>query len=105
MPTGPALRVGDMAACTLMDGPKPHVGGAITPAAAVLTVLIGGRPAAVANATPGGIPCVSPAPNGIAMGSMTVKIGGYPAARLGDQSMHGTPIVPGPGCLTVIIGG
>jgi uncharacterized Zn-binding protein involved in type VI secretion len=105
MPTGPALRAGDMAACTLMDGPKPHVGGAITPAATVPTVLIGGSPAAVANAMPGGIPCVSPVPNGIAMGSMTVLIGGFPAARLGDQSMHGTPIVPGPGCLTVIIGG
>jgi uncharacterized Zn-binding protein involved in type VI secretion len=49
--------------------------------------------------------CVSPAPNGIAMGSMTVLIGGKPAARLGDQSMHGTPIAPGPGCPTVIIGG
>jgi uncharacterized Zn-binding protein involved in type VI secretion len=94
-----------MAACTLMDGPKPHVGGAITPAATVPTVLIGGSPAAVANAMPGGIPCVSPVPNGIAMGSMTVLIGGYPAARLGDQSMHGTPIVPGPGCPTVVIGG
>ena len=39
------------------------------------------------------------------MGSMTVLIGGFPAARLGDQSMHGMPIAPGPGCLTVIIGG
>lgn len=105
MPTGPALRVGDIVACPLTEGPKPHVGGAITPAAAVTTVRIGGMPAAVANGVPGGIPCVSPAPNGIAMGSMTVKIGGFPAARLGDQSMHGTPIAPGPGCPTVVIGG
>jgi uncharacterized Zn-binding protein involved in type VI secretion len=105
MPTGPALRAGDMATCPLMDGPKPHVGGAITPAATVPTVLIGGRPAAVANAMPGGILCVSPVPNGIAIGSMTVLIGGFPAARLGDQSMHGPPIVPGPGCPTVVIGG
>jgi uncharacterized Zn-binding protein involved in type VI secretion len=94
-----------MAACPLTDGPKPHVGGAITLAATVPTVRIGGRPAAVANGMPGGIPCVSPVPNGIAMGSMTVLIGGFPAARLGDQSMHGTPIGPGPGCPTVIIGG
>jgi PAAR motif len=61
-----------------MDGPKPHVGGAITPAAAVPTVLIGGSPAAVANAIPGGIVRASPAPNGIAMGSMTVLIGRFP---------------------------
>jgi uncharacterized Zn-binding protein involved in type VI secretion len=105
MPTGPALRAGDTAMCSLSDGPKPHGGGVITPAAAVLTVLIGGQPAAVANKIPGGIPCVSPAPNGIAMGSMSVLIGGYPAARVGDQSMHGIPIMPGPGCTTVIIGG
>lgn len=105
MPTGPALRAGDTVLCPLMDGPKPHVGGPITPAAAAPTVMIGGMPAAVANAIPGGIVCVSPAPNGIAMGSMTVMIGGFPAARLGDMSMHGTPIAPGPGCPTVIIGG
>ena len=71
MPTGPALRAGDTVLCPLMDGPKPHVGGPITPAASVPTVLIGG----------------------------------FPAARLGDLSMHGTPIAPGPGCPTVIIGG
>jgi len=105
MPTGPALRVGDSALCPMMDGPKPHVGGVITPAAGVLTVLIGGQPAAVANAAPGGIVCVSPAPNGIAMGSATVLIGGFPAARLADTSMHGVPIAPGPGCPVVIIGG
>jgi hypothetical protein len=39
------------------------------------------------------------------MGSLTVSIGGMPAARLADLSMHGMPIVPGPGCPTVIIGG
>lgn len=105
MPTGPALRVGDMVVCPLSDGPKPHVGGPITPAASVPTVLIGGVPAAVANALPGGIVCVSPVPNGIAMGSTTVLIGGIPAARMGDSSIHGVPIAPGPGCPTVVIGG
>ena len=105
MPTGPALRAGDVALCPLVDVLIPHVGGPITPAAAIPTVLIGGMPAAVANIIPGGIVCVSPAPNGIAMGSVTVMIGGFPAARLGDLSMHGTPIAPGPGCPTVIIGG
>jgi uncharacterized Zn-binding protein involved in type VI secretion len=29
---------------------------------------------------------------------------GQPAARLGDQTSHGTPLGPGPGCLTVLIG-
>ena len=105
MPPGPALRAGDSAFCSLSDGPKPHVGGVITPAAAVTTVLIGGAPAAVANNMPGGIPCVSPAPNGIAQGSATVLIGGFPAARVGDLSMHGMPITPGPGSPTVQIGG
>lgn len=105
MPTGPALRVGDMALCALVDGVTPHVGGPITPAAGVPTVFIGGLPAAVANAMPGGIVCASPAPNGIAQGSMTVLIGGFPAARLGDLALHGMPIVPGPGAPTVIIGG
>jgi uncharacterized Zn-binding protein involved in type VI secretion len=105
MPTGPALRVGDQCLCPLSDGPKPHAGGAITPKAGVLTVLIGGKPAAVANVQAGGVVCASPAPNGIAKGSMTVYIGGYPAARVGDQTMHGSPISPGPGCPTVIIGG
>jgi uncharacterized Zn-binding protein involved in type VI secretion len=27
------------------------------------------------------------------------------AARLGDQTAHGTPLGPGPGCPTVLIGG
>lgn len=105
MPPGPALRAGDVALCPLFDGPKPHGGGPITPAATVPTVLIAGMPAAVANSIPGGIVCVSPAPNGIAMGSTTVLIGGFPAARLGDPTLHGTPIAPGPGAPTVIIGG
>lgn len=30
---------------------------------------------------------------------------GQPAARLGDTTSHGTPLAPGPGCLTVLIGG
>jgi len=105
MPTGPALRAGDSCLCPLSDGPKPHVGGPITPAGAVATVLIGGMPAAVANNVPGGVVCVSPAPNGLAQGSTTVLIGGFPAIRLNDLTMHGTPATPGPGCPTVIVGG
>lgn len=30
---------------------------------------------------------------------------GQPAARVGDITSHGTPLGPGPGCLTVLIGG
>lgn len=30
---------------------------------------------------------------------------GQPAARLGDQTSHGTPLGPGPGSLNVLIGG
>ena len=30
---------------------------------------------------------------------------GLPAARVGDQTSHGTPLSPGPGCATVLIGG
>src|SRR5262245_1139132 len=30
---------------------------------------------------------------------------GLPAARVGDQTGHGTPLAPGPGCLTVLIAG
>lgn len=30
---------------------------------------------------------------------------GQPAARLGDQTSHGTPLGPGPGCPTVLIMG
>lgn len=30
---------------------------------------------------------------------------GTPAARVADQTSHGTPLGPGPGCMTVLIGG
>ena len=30
---------------------------------------------------------------------------GQPAARVGDVTSHGTPLSPGPGCPTVLIGG
>jgi uncharacterized Zn-binding protein involved in type VI secretion len=29
---------------------------------------------------------------------------GQPAARVGDTTSHGTPLAPGPGCPTVLIG-
>lgn len=88
-----------MVTCPASDGPKPHVGGAITgPGAA--TVLIGGMPAArVGDMTQ----CVGP-PGTIAMGSATVLIMGMPAARLTDMAAHGG-LITGPGMPTVIIGG
>jgi len=30
---------------------------------------------------------------------------GLPAARIADSTSHGTPLAPGPGCPTVLIGG
>lgn len=30
---------------------------------------------------------------------------GLPAARMGDQTGHGTPLAPGPGSVNVLIGG
>jgi uncharacterized Zn-binding protein involved in type VI secretion len=30
---------------------------------------------------------------------------GQPAARIGDQTSHGTPLAPGPGSANVLIGG
>lgn len=42
-------------------------------------------------------------PDTIAAGSSTVLIGGKPAARMGDVTMHGGSIVAG--CPTVLIGG
>ncbi len=100
MPTGPAIRVGDMTLCPLVTGVVPHVGGPVIGPGAP-TVLIGGMPAAVVGDL---VTCVGP-PNSIVMGSVTVLVGGKPAARMGDLCAHGNPLVPGPGCPTVIIGG
>jgi uncharacterized Zn-binding protein involved in type VI secretion len=94
----PAARVGDMHACPMSDGPKPHVGGPILPPG-VPTVLIGGVPAATVGTM---ATCAGP-PDVIVQGSMTVLIGGKPAARMGDMTAHGGTIVVGyPG---VLIGG
>jgi uncharacterized Zn-binding protein involved in type VI secretion len=46
--------------------------------------------------------CVGP-PDAIVKGSMTVMIGGKPAARMGDNTAHGGIIVAG--YPTVMIGG
>jgi uncharacterized Zn-binding protein involved in type VI secretion len=46
--------------------------------------------------------CAGP-PDMIVKGSMTVLVGGMPAARMGDNTVHGGVIVTG--CFTVLIGG
>ncbi|MBN8674256.1 MAG: PAAR domain-containing protein [Chitinophagales bacterium] len=54
-------------------------------------------------ATVGDIAVCTGPPDSIIMGSTTVMIGGKPAARMGDSTAHGGKIVAG--CPTVIIGG
>ena len=67
----PAARVSDMHVCPLVTGVVPHVGGPILPPGS-LTVLIGKLPAARVGDM---VTCTGP-PDTIAMGCMTVLIGG-----------------------------
>jgi len=92
-----AARVGDMHVCPMVTGVVPHVGGPILPPG-VITVLIGGMPAATLGDM---CTCAGP-PDTILIGSPTVTIGGKPAARMGDQTAHGGTILLG--CPTVLIG-
>jgi uncharacterized Zn-binding protein involved in type VI secretion len=92
----PAARVTDMHTCPMCTGPVPHVGGPILPGQA--TVLVSGLPASRATDQ---IVCVGP-PDTIALGSFTVFINKLPAARMGDVTGHGGPIVVG--CPRVLIG-
>jgi uncharacterized Zn-binding protein involved in type VI secretion len=64
----------------------------------MLTVIIGGQPAACVGDLG---TCAGP-PDAIAMGSPTVLIGNRMAARLGDPTIHGGLIVQG--FPTVMIG-
>lgn len=97
----PAARLTDMHTCPMQTPgtpPIPHVGGPIT-GPGVPNVLIGKMPAAVVGdmAT-----CVGP-PDTIVKGSATVLIGGRPAVRMGDNTVHGGSIMTG--CMNVLIGG
>jgi uncharacterized Zn-binding protein involved in type VI secretion len=87
-----------MHVCPMVTVLVPHVGGPIT-GPGVPTVSIGKMPASVVGDL---CTCVGP-PDTIAMGSTTVKIGGKPAARMGDPTAHGGSVVLG--CPTVMIGG
>jgi uncharacterized Zn-binding protein involved in type VI secretion len=92
-----AARITDMHVCPMVTGVVPHVGGPIV--VGVPTVMIGFLPAAHVTSM---CVCVGP-PDIIVKGSVTVLIGGTPAARLGDMTAHGGVIVAG--CPTVLIGG
>lgn len=93
-----SARIGDMHSCPILNGSTPHVGGPIS-GPSVPTVMIGGRPAAVA-----GDRCICAGPqDSIMKGSATVLIAGKPAARMGDPTAHGGIITEG--CITVMIGG
>ena len=91
-----------MHTCPMQDptpaDPKPHGGGPIS-GPGVLTVLVGGQPAAVLGDA---ATCAGP-PDSILKGSATVLIGGKPAARVGDSTAHGGVITVG--LPTVLIGG
>lgn len=102
----PAARKGDMHLClkTFPAGPIqiPHIGGPIN-GPGIPTVKIGGMEAAVKDdMCSGGCELLEPG-NKITKGSVTVKIGGKPAARMLDTTKHGGFIILG--CFTVMIGG
>jgi uncharacterized Zn-binding protein involved in type VI secretion len=91
----PAARLGDVTG---------HPGTIAGPG--VPTVLVAGRPAAVAgdlHACSFPPPAGPHPPNPFPMGSATVLIGGRPALRMGDVAGCGAPIVSG--APTVVIGG
>src|SRR5215210_7437969 len=93
----PAARVTDMHTCPMVTGLVPHVGGPIIPPC-MPTVLTCMMP----QARIGDMAiCVGPI-DSIVRGSMTVLVGGRPAARIGDMTAHGGVIVTG--CFTVLIG-
>ncbi|WP_282773814.1 PAAR domain-containing protein [Phaeodactylibacter xiamenensis] len=86
----PAARIGDSHTCPMVDGKKPHVGGAIMHPGST-SVLIGGKPAATV-----GHKCICAGPTDVIItGSKSVKIEGKYAARIGDMTAHGGKIVAG----------
>lgn len=95
----PAARIGDMTSHGSPLGPGPGFP----------TVVIGGQPAWRAGTDMHVCPLSDgPKPHAggtIAVGSVTVMIGGAPAARQGDLIVEaGAPNAIAMGCLTVMIG-
>lgn len=96
----PAARIGDAHVCPLVTPglpPIPHVGLPLV--MGVPTVLVCAMPQSVVGSI---CPCIGP-PDAVAKGSMTVLVGGIPAARLTDLTAHGGVIMSG--APTVLIGG
>lgn len=90
MPLKPAARVTDVHSCPAMTGDTPHVGGPNL-APCERTVEVNGL--AHARATDK-TQCNGPTDT-IVTGAATVKVGGQPAARVGEKSAHGGEIRPG----------
>lgn len=94
----PASRVGDMHICPVTDGPKPHVGGPISPPG-FSNVRIGGLPAARGADL---AVCTGP-PDIIVTGAAKVLICFQPAARVTSKTLHGGMVTLG--LPTVLFGG
>jgi len=92
-----AARVGDVHACPASDGPKPHVGGPISPPGCIKVLIEGLAAARVGDKAV----CTGPV-DSITKGSLTVRIGGKFAARETDLCSHGGTITKG--ALKVLIG-
>lgn len=93
----PAARVTDMHTCPMVTGVVPHVGGPIIPPCMINVLTCFMPQARISDMAI----CVGP-PDFIVQGSFTVLVGGLPAARLGDMTVHGGIIVTG--CFNVLIG-
>jgi uncharacterized Zn-binding protein involved in type VI secretion len=94
----PASRLLDLHVCPMFTLLVPHVGGPVLPPC-MPTVLTGKRPQARLSDTAF---CVGP-PDVIVTGAATVLVGGLPAARMTDKTVHGGMLVLGE--FTVLIGG
>lgn len=90
MPLKPAARMTDFHSCPMSTGDTPHVGGPNLPPCES-TVEVNGL--AHTRATDRA-KCTGPTDT-IVTGSATVKVGGQPAARVGDKTAHGGEIRPG----------
>jgi uncharacterized Zn-binding protein involved in type VI secretion len=98
MAAGLAARIGD----------QTNHGGAVV-GTGVLSVMIDGKPAAVADpkmsesahACPINPPANPHAMTPFPSGSTSVSIGGLPALRMGDSATCGAMIVSGAGSLTI----
>jgi len=96
----PAARFLDWHSCPMVTPavvPIPHVGGPIVAPCSPNVIIGRTRAARVTDLCI----CVGPMDN-VVMGSMTVRINGQPAARIGDSTAHGGAITTG--LPTVLIG-